>query len=157
MVFFLEHWHWWALTLGFVVCVALLRGSVWMAMTISSAIIGAISWNDRGMGNMYQLGIFVTITIVLVLFINLVTGGKSKAIAPEEKREKQNHPRGELYMNKVFKLDSPIVNGVGTLTINDIVWKIRGEDALAGEEIRIITVDGIERDLLVVERKDMEY
>jgi len=157
VIIILEHWHWWALTLAFVVCVALLRGSVWMAMTISSAIIGAISWNDRAMGNMYQLGIFVTITIVLVLLIDLVSGGKSKPIATKEKREKQNHPRGELYMNKVFKLDSPIISGVGTLVIDDIVWKIRGEDAPTGEEIRIVTVDGIERDLLVVEKLDQEY
>ncbi|VAW84694.1 hypothetical protein MNBD_GAMMA16-1994 [hydrothermal vent metagenome] len=157
MIIILEHWHWWALTLAFVVCVAVLRGSIWMAMTISSAIIGAISWNDRAMGNLYQLGIFATVTIVSVLLIDLVTGGKSKAIAPEEKREKQNHPRGELYMNKVFKLDSPIVNGVGTLAIDGVIWKIRGEDTLAGEEIRIVTVDGIERDLLVIEQLDQEY
>ncbi len=157
MIFILEHWHWWALTLAFMVCVALLRGSIWMAMSISSAIIGAISWNDRMMGNMLQLGIFTTITIVLLLLMDLVSGGKSKPVASEEKREKQNHPRGELYMNKVFKLDSPIVSGVGTLTIDGIAWKIRGEDAQAGEEVRIMTVDGIERDLLVVEKRDQEY
>ncbi len=157
MVFILEHWHWWALTLAFVVCTAVMRGSIWMAMTISTAIVGALSWNDPSLGNMLQLGIFVTITFILVLLMDFLMGGKSKSIIVEEKREKQNHPRGELYMNKVFKLESPIVNGVGSLTIEGNVWKIRGEDAPAGEEVRIVTVDGIERDLLVVERLDQEY
>ncbi|NOY73868.1 MAG: NfeD family protein [Gammaproteobacteria bacterium] len=157
MVFILEHWHWWALTLAFVVCAAVLRGSIWMAMTISTAIVGALSWNDPSLNNMFQLGIFLTITFILILLINFLMGGKTKSIITEEKKEPQNHPRGELFMNQIFKLESPIVNGAGTLTIEGNVWKLRGEDALIGEEIRIITVDGIERDLLVVEKATQEY
>lgn len=157
MVFILEHWHWWALTLAFVVCAAVMRGSIWMAMTISTAIVGALSWNDPALNYLLQFAIFITITLVLVLLMNFVTGGKLKPIGQEEKREKQNNPRGELYMNKVFKLELPIINGVGTLAIEGHVWKIRGEDSPIGEKVRIVTVDGIDRGLLVVERMDQEY
>jgi len=50
--------------------------------------------------------------------------------------------RGHQYINRVFSLDSPIVNGVGKVTVDDSTWKVKGPDLPAGTPVRVTGVDG---------------
>ena len=40
--------------------------------------------------------------------------------------------RAEGYVGREFTLDKPIVNGVGTIHIDDTVWRVSGPDCPAG-------------------------
>jgi membrane protein implicated in regulation of membrane protease activity len=47
----------------------------------------------------------------------------------------------------VFTLDKPIVDGVGTIRIDDTVWRVSGPDCPAGSRVKISRADGA--DLMV--------
>jgi membrane protein implicated in regulation of membrane protease activity len=50
--------------------------------------------------------------------------------------------RAEALVGRVFTLEKPIVDGTGTVRIDDTVWRIAGPDMPAGSRIRIVRADG---------------
>jgi membrane protein implicated in regulation of membrane protease activity len=50
--------------------------------------------------------------------------------------------RAEAFVGRVFTLEKPIVDGSGTLRIDDTVWRIMGPDTPAGSRVRIASADG---------------
>jgi membrane protein implicated in regulation of membrane protease activity len=50
--------------------------------------------------------------------------------------------RAEGYVGREFTLDKPIVGGVGTIRIDDTVWRVMGPDAPAGSRVRIARAEG---------------
>lgn len=59
--------------------------------------------------------------------------------------------RAEAFVGRVFTLERPIVDGAGTLRIDDTVWRVTGPDAPAGSRVRVASADGT---TLVVHRAD---
>jgi membrane protein implicated in regulation of membrane protease activity len=43
----------------------------------------------------------------------------------------------------VFTLEKPIVDGSGTIGIDDTVWRVTGPDAPAGSRVKVTRVDGV--------------
>jgi hypothetical protein len=56
--------------------------------------------------------------------------------------------RTEALVGRVFTLDKPIIDGVGTIHIDDTIWRVGGPDGPAGRRVRVVRVDGAD---LVVE------
>jgi inner membrane protein len=50
--------------------------------------------------------------------------------------------RAEALVGRVFTLEKPIVDGAGTLRIDDSFWRITGADSPAGSRVKIARVDG---------------
>lgn len=50
--------------------------------------------------------------------------------------------RGGDLIGRDFVLEAPIAGGVGRLRVGDSSWRIEGPDAAAGEQIRVVRVDG---------------
>jgi membrane protein implicated in regulation of membrane protease activity len=50
--------------------------------------------------------------------------------------------RAEGYVGRVFVLDKPIVDGVGTIRIEDTVWRVTGPDLPAGSRVKVAQADG---------------
>ena len=44
--------------------------------------------------------------------------------------------RADGYVGRVFTLDKPIVDGVGTVRIDDTVWRVTGPDCPAGSRVQ---------------------
>jgi membrane protein implicated in regulation of membrane protease activity len=42
----------------------------------------------------------------------------------------------------VFTLEKPIVDGAGTIRIEDTIWRVRGPDLPAGSRVKIASADG---------------
>jgi membrane protein implicated in regulation of membrane protease activity len=42
----------------------------------------------------------------------------------------------------VFTLERPIVDGIGTVRIDDTVWRVTGPDCPAGSRVRVAHADG---------------
>ena len=55
--------------------------------------------------------------------------------------------RTEGYVGRVFTLEKPIVDGIGTVRIDDTVWRVSGPDCPAGSRVKIASANG--SDLLV--------
>lgn len=52
-------------------------------------------------------------------------------------------------IGQTFRLDEAIRDGKGRIRIGDTVWQAKGEDAAAGDKVRVVRLDGSS---LVVER-----
>jgi inner membrane protein len=50
--------------------------------------------------------------------------------------------RADALVGRVFTLEKPIVDGAGTVRIDDTVWRVAGPDAPAGSRIKIVQADG---------------
>src|SRR6266853_3128130 len=50
--------------------------------------------------------------------------------------------RNEAFVGRIFTLEKPIVDGTGTLGIDDTVWRITGADVPAGSRVKVTRVDG---------------
>jgi inner membrane protein len=50
--------------------------------------------------------------------------------------------RADAFVGRIFTLEKPIVDGSGTLRIDDTVWRIMGPDSPAGSRVRVASADG---------------
>jgi membrane protein implicated in regulation of membrane protease activity len=50
--------------------------------------------------------------------------------------------RSDALVGRVFTLEKPIVDGSGTVRIDDTIWRVAGPDAPAGSRVRIVRADG---------------
>jgi len=50
--------------------------------------------------------------------------------------------RAEALVGRVFTLDKPIVDGAGTVRVDDTIWRVAGPDAPAGSRVRVVSADG---------------
>ena len=50
--------------------------------------------------------------------------------------------RAEAFVGRVFTLEKPIVDGCGTIGIDDTVWLVSGPDTPAGTKVKVTRVDG---------------
>ena len=50
--------------------------------------------------------------------------------------------RPQTYVGRVFTLDKPIIDGNGTIHIDDTVWRVRGADCDAGRRVKVARADG---------------
>lgn len=50
--------------------------------------------------------------------------------------------RAEALVGRVFTLERPIIDGVGTVGVDDSVWRIVGPDIPAGSRIKVTRIEG---------------
>ncbi len=50
--------------------------------------------------------------------------------------------RAEALVGRVFTLEKPIVDGSGTVRVDDTVWRVAGPDTPAGSRVKIVRADG---------------
>jgi membrane protein implicated in regulation of membrane protease activity len=50
--------------------------------------------------------------------------------------------RSDALVGRVCTLEKPIVDGHGTVRIDDTIWRVAGPDAPAGSKVRIVHADG---------------
>src|SRR5215475_1329827 len=50
--------------------------------------------------------------------------------------------RAAALVGRVFTLEKPIVDGTGTVRIDDTIWRVAGPDAPAGSRVKVVRVDG---------------
>jgi inner membrane protein len=58
----------------------------------------------------------------------------------------ESHPflnrRTEALIGRVFTLEKPIVDGTGTVRIDDTIWRVAGPDTPAGSRVKVVQADG---------------
>ena len=50
--------------------------------------------------------------------------------------------RSEALVGRIFTLEKPLIDGVGTVRIDDTVWRVSGPDLPAGSRVRVARADG---------------
>ena len=50
--------------------------------------------------------------------------------------------RADALVGREFTLEKPIIDGTGTVRIDDTIWRVAGPDAPAGSRVNIVQADG---------------
>jgi len=50
--------------------------------------------------------------------------------------------RAAALVGRVFTPEKPIVDGTGTVRIDDTIWRVAGPDAPAGSRVKVVQADG---------------
>jgi membrane protein implicated in regulation of membrane protease activity len=129
-------WNWFILAALLFLIEIVAPGSFMLWLGLSAIVVGAIStfvdWSWQA-----QL---IAFAIFAVASIPAWRHFARKVEAPVE-RPFLNR-RADSYVGREFILDKPIVGGVGTIHIDDTVWRVRGSDCPAGSRVKIAGTDG---------------
>jgi inner membrane protein len=83
--------------------------------------------------------------VYAVLALAAVALGRWSTRKPGRRAE---HPEPELnrsdraLVGRSLRLETPIVDGVGRVRVDDSSWRVTGPDLPAGERVRVIGIDG---------------
>ena len=103
---------------------------------LAAIVVGGISlvvdWSWQA-----QVASFAVISVALIpLWRRLARKGEVQSDQPFLNR------RAHAFVGRVFTLERPIVDGRGTVRIDDTVWRVGGADCPAGTRVEVIGVDG---------------
>jgi len=114
---------------------------------IAAVITGFFSWLLPDMSWQLQLALFALLSIFVTL--------AGRYFYKNKGTNQTSHPtlnrRGDSHKGRVVTLKEPIVNGVGSVMIDDTRWRLIGKDLPAGS---VLTVTGTEGSSLTVEQTD---
>jgi len=69
-----------------------------------------------------------------------------RRLALSNNRASQSNPflnrRTAALVGREFTLEKPIIDGSGTVRIDDTIWRVAGPDAPAGSRVKVVRVDG---------------
>lgn len=51
--------------------------------------------------------------------------------------------RSAALVGRVFTLDKPILDGSGTVRVDDTFWRVSGPDCPAGSRVKVVRADGV--------------
>jgi membrane protein implicated in regulation of membrane protease activity len=50
--------------------------------------------------------------------------------------------RSDALVGRTFTLDKPIMDGSGTVRVDDTIWRVSGPDCPAGSKVKVVRADG---------------
>jgi inner membrane protein len=132
----LGSWNWFILAALLLLIEILAPGMFMLWLGLSAILVGIISsavvWSWQA-----QLIAFAVFAIASVpAWRHFARKVEKPADSPFLNR------RAEGYVGREFTLDKPIVGGVGTIRIDDTVWRVTGPDVPAGSRVRIARAEG---------------
>jgi membrane protein implicated in regulation of membrane protease activity len=129
-------WAWFILAAALLLIEMLAPGSFMLWLGLSAILVGAIStavvWSWQAQ--------FIAFAVFAVASIPVWRRFARKVEAPADRPFLNRRTEG--YVGREFTLDKPIVDGVGTIRIDDTVWRVSGPDCPAGSRVRIAHADG---------------
>ncbi|HKY93594.1 MAG TPA: NfeD family protein [Nevskiaceae bacterium] len=133
----LVYWHWWVAGLVLLILEMIVpTGYILLWTGISAIVVGLIA-------------LFVpmpwTLEVVVFGALSFVSFFAFRKLFPQRKAPDERptlNRRGHSYVGRTFTLTRPVVNGVGTLHVDDSQWRITGPDMPEGSQVRVIEADG---------------
>ena len=134
-------WNWFILAALLFLLEILAPGSFMLWLGLSAILVGVISlafdWSWQA-----QLIAFAVFAVASIpAWRRFARNVEQPAEQPFLNR------RAEGYVGRIVTLDKPILDGVGTIRIDDTIWRVTGPDCPAGSRVKVARVDGA--DLLV--------
>lgn len=142
----IEFWHWFILAVLLLVVESFVSGTFFLWMGVAGASVGVLLLLMPDMRWEYQFLAFSVLSVA-----SIVTWRMYQRRNPTVTDQPTLNRRGTQYVNRVFTLAEPIVNGQGKIRVDDSIWKIEGNDQVAGARVRVTGVDGT---ILKVEAAD---
>ncbi|MEJ1336960.1 MAG: NfeD family protein [Candidatus Sedimenticola sp. (ex Thyasira tokunagai)] len=132
------YWQWWVLAVLLIILEVFSPGAFFLWMGVSAGVVGLILMLVPGLEWEYQILIFAVFSVISVIAWRLVL--KRNPTATDQPALNR---RGEQYLDRVFTLETPVINGQGRIRVDDTTWKIHGPDCPAGSRVQVVGVDGV--------------
>jgi membrane protein implicated in regulation of membrane protease activity len=134
-------WNWFILGAVFLLLEVLAPGTFMLWLGLSAILVGLISFAIEWTWQAQLIAFAVFAVASIPAFRHFARKVETPVDRPFLNR------RAEGYVGREFTLEKPIVGGVGTIRIDDTVWRVMGPDCPAGSRVRIARAEGA--DLLV--------
>ena len=127
----------WFIAGGLLLVLEVLAPGVFMLwLGLAALLVGIISLFVDWSWQAQFIAFAVFSVLAIPLWRRLATGVGGKTDQPFLNR------RAEAWVGRIFTLEKPIVDGSGTIGIDDTVWRITGSDIPAGSRVKVTRVDG---------------
>lgn len=138
MVWQIDFWYWWIFAVLLVIIEILAPSffALWMAIAafmtgLALVLMPALSWQ-------IQLLIFALLSVFsIVMWRHYYLKNPILSDEPNLNR------RGEQYIGRLITLQTPIVDGIGKIRLDDSSWKVQGPDCPAGRKVRIVALNNV--------------
>jgi membrane protein implicated in regulation of membrane protease activity len=129
-------WDWFIVGGLLLALEALVPGVFMLWLGIAAMLVGALSMLVD-LGWQAQFIIFAGLSVAMVpLWLRLSFGRAGGTDQPFLNR------RADALVGRIFTLDKPIVDGAGTVRVDDSVWRVTGTDLPAGRRVKVVRIDG---------------
>ena len=129
----LQFWHWWILGLMLAVVELMAPGTFFLWFGLAAGVTGLILLILPGLDANFQLLAFAVLSVAAVF------AGRSVMRRQNRLRTQGSlNRRGEQYVGRVFTVEQAIVNGRGSIRVDDSIWRAEGPDTAAGETVRVV-------------------
>jgi membrane protein implicated in regulation of membrane protease activity len=132
----LGSWVWFVAAAIFLVLELLVPGVFMLWLGLAAILVGIISL-AAVLSWQAQIIIFAVLSVACIpawrYFARKVEGPVERPYL---------NRRAEGYVGRVFTLEKPIVDGVGTIRIEDTVWRVSGPNLPAGSRVKVSRADG---------------
>ncbi|MGH6932654.1 MAG: NfeD family protein [Dongiaceae bacterium] len=133
----LQFWHWFVLGLALVIAEMLMPGVFLLWIGIAAGVTGLAALLIPAMSWQLQFILFAGLSVACV-FVARAYLRKH----PIETADSTLNRRGSQYVGRVFSLNDPIVNGRGSVRVDDSIWRAEGPDLPAGARVKVTGIDG---------------
>ena len=139
-------WYWWVIAVVLVILEAFVSGTFLLWMGVSAAVVGVVLLIAPGMGWEYQVLLFAVFSIVSIALwlIRLKKHPTGSEVSNLNRRAAQ-------YMDRVAFVQKPIVNGQGTINVDDTIWRVLGPDCDVGTKVKVVGAEGTDLKVEVCE------
>jgi inner membrane protein len=131
-------WFWFILA-GLLLIGELLSPGVFLMWLAGAAVITGLVELVLGMAWTSELLVFGLASLLVVL---LSWKFVSRGWNPKSDQPYLNQRHG-AYVGQIFVLEQAIVNGSGTLRIEDALWNVDGPDLAVGTRVKVKGVNGL--------------
>ncbi len=132
----LGSWNWLIVGLALMALELLAPGVFLLWLGLAALLVGVISLFADWIWQV-QVIAFAAFSLAAVPLWRRVASQS----APNADSEFLNR-RSEALVGRVFTLEKPIMDGGGTVRVDDTVWRVSGPDCPAGSRVKVVHADG---------------
>ena len=136
----LQFWHWWILAAVLAGIEALAPGMFFIWFGLAAALVGLAVLALPGLAWEWQGVLFAVLAAAAV-----IAGRRYLHRHPAQTDDPALNRRAERYLGRLFTLETPIVNGRGSIRVDDSVWRAAGPYMAAGRRVKVVGIDGAVR------------
>ncbi len=138
MVWQIDFWYWWIFAVLLVIIEILAPSFFALWMAIAAFMTGLALLLMPEMAWQIQLFIFALLSV-----FSIVLWRRYYQKNPILSDEPNLNRRGEQYIGRLVTLQTPIVDGIGKIRLDDSSWKVQGPDCPAGKKVRIVALNNV--------------
>jgi membrane protein implicated in regulation of membrane protease activity len=134
----IDFWYWWIFAVLLVIIDILAPSFFALWMAIAAFMTGLALLLMPEMAWQIQLFIFALLSV-----FSIVLWRRYYLKNPILSDEPNLNRRGEQYIGRLLTLQTPIVDGIGKIRLDDSSWKVQGPDCPAGKKVRIVALNNV--------------